>query len=227
MKFLHSPNVHLSPSPLPNFINNHHVGFSDGIEVPPIAAKSISGILHKWVNCSKGWKPRWFVLQDGVLSYYKIHGLEKIIFSEETDKGCQVIGSSFPHHCNLLGELHLKVSSIIESRSDDRRFSIFTGTKRIHLRANNQENQMEWMEALKAVKRMFPRMSNKELMNTMGNEITVSTDKLRSRLLKEGVNEDIIQDAERIMSFEFSETQNQLALLRNKLRLLIDTLGML
>ncbi|KAF5796977.1 putative oxysterol-binding protein [Helianthus annuus] len=200
----------------PHSVNNHHV-------LPNVAASTrVSGILEKWVNCGKGWKPRWFVLQDGVLSYYKIHGLHKIIVSKETDKGSRVIGSCLPHHRRPLGELHLKVSSIRESRSDDRRFSIFTGTTRLHLRANSPEDQTEWMEALKATKQMFPRMSNKELMLTMSNEITVSTELLRARLSKEGVNEEVIQDAERIMKTEFSELQTQLAVLRKKLRLLID-----
>lgn len=114
----------------------------------------------------------------------------------------------------------------MECRSDDRRFSIFTGTKRLHLKANTREEQKEWMEALKAVKRMFPRMSNYELMNPISS-VMVSTEKLRERLLEEGVNEDIIQDAERIMRIEFSEIQDQLVLLRKKLRLLINTLDRL
>ncbi|XP_076957778.1 oxysterol-binding protein-related protein 1C-like [Bidens hawaiensis] len=191
--------------------------------VPPIATTRLSGILDKWVNCGKGWKPKWFVLQDGVLSYYKInHGLDKNMVSKEIDKGCRVIGSCSPHHRKPLGELHLKVSSIRESRSDARRFSIYTGTNRLHLRANNQEDQKEWMEALKTAKQMFPRMSNRELINTMSTEITVSTELLRARLLKEGVNEEIVQDAEKIMMSEFSDMQSQLAVLRKKLRILID-----
>ncbi|KAJ2768527.1 hypothetical protein IWQ56_002902, partial [Coemansia nantahalensis] len=31
----------------------------------------LSGELHKWTNYAGGWKPRWFELDDGVLSYYK------------------------------------------------------------------------------------------------------------------------------------------------------------
>lgn len=85
---------------------------------------------------------------------------------------------------------------------------------------------MEWMEALKTVKQMFPRMSNKELMNSISS-VTVSTEKLRTRLLKEGVNEEIVQDAERIMKSEFLEMENQLVHVRRKLRLLIDKLGKL
>ncbi|KAK9075545.1 hypothetical protein SSX86_003870 [Deinandra increscens subsp. villosa] len=216
---MHSPSP---PSP-PSFVDNHHV-LSNGVMMRPIASTRVSGVLDKWVNCGKGWNPRWFVLQDGVLSYFKIQGLEKINVSKETDKGHRIIGSCISHHRKPLGELHLKVSSIRESRSDDRRFSIFTGTKRLHLRATNQEDKMEWMEALKVMKLRFPRMSNKELMS---GEITVSTEKLRARLLEEGVNEEIIEEAERIMRIEFSETEAQLALLRKKLRLLIDTLGML
>jgi oxysterol-binding protein 1 len=34
----------------------------------------VAGVLHKWVNYGKGWRSRWFVLEDGVLSYYKLRG---------------------------------------------------------------------------------------------------------------------------------------------------------
>ncbi|PHT37866.1 Oxysterol-binding protein-related protein 1C [Capsicum baccatum] len=89
----------------------------------------------------------------------------------------------------------LKVSSIRESRSDEKRFSIFTGTKRLHLRAETREDRITWMEALQAVKDMFSRMSNSELMDPVDN-VVVSTDKLRQQLLKEGVSEASIQDSE-------------------------------
>lgn len=85
--------------PTPSTIDNNQV------TVPP----KICGILYKWVNCGKRWKLRWFVLQDGVLSYYTIHGPDKVIISKESDKGCRVIGSRIPQHRKPLGELHLKV----------------------------------------------------------------------------------------------------------------------
>ncbi|KAF5194707.1 Oxysterol-binding protein-related protein 1c [Thalictrum thalictroides] len=204
------------------------------VKINDIVGNGISGILDKWVNYGKGWRPRWFVLQDGVLSYYKIHGPDKIQIDHDSDKRSKIIGehsfrfisrhknSSIPRK-NPVGEVHLKVSSIRESRSDDKRFSIFTGTKRLHLRADAREDRVAWMEALQAMKDMFPRMSNSELMAPIDNAV-VCTDKLRQRLLDEGVNEAAIQDSEQIIRSEFSGLQNQLVLLKQKQSLLIDTL---
>ncbi|KAE9603907.1 hypothetical protein Lal_00001810 [Lupinus albus] len=209
------------------------------VKINDLVGNGISGILYKWVNYGKGWRPRWFVLQDGVLSYYKIHGPDKIIVNLETEKGSKVIGEesmrrishntnsySYQNHRKPFGEIHLKVSSIRESKSDDKRFSVFTGTKRMHLRAETREDRVAWMEALQAVKDMFPRMSNSELMAPVDN-LKVSTEKLRNRLLEEGVSEPAIQDSEQIMRTEFAALQNQLVLLKQKHSILIDTLRQL
>jgi oxysterol-binding protein 1 len=210
------------------------------VKINHIVGNGIAGVLQKWVNYGKGWRPRWFLLQDGVLSYYKIHGPDKIVVSEETEKGCKIIGEESMRRIsrhnrkhetasqrNLnrkpFGEVHLKVSSIRESKSDDKRFSIFTGTKRLHLRSETREDRLAWMEALQAVKDMFPRMSNSELMAPIDN-IQVSTEKLRQRLIEEGLRDAAIQDSEQIMKTEFAAMQSQLLLLKQKHLLLIDTL---
>lgn len=125
-----------------------------------------------------------------------------------------------------IGEVHLKVASVRESRSDDRRFSIFTGTKRLHLRAETGDDRGAWMEALQAVKEMFPRMSNSELMAPVDNFV-VSTERLRQRLQEEGVSDAAIQNSEQIMRSEFVALQGQLAILRQKQLLLTDTLRQL
>lgn len=209
------------------------------VKINDIVGSGICGILYKWVNYGKGWRPRWFVLQDGVVSYYKFHGPDKITLSLESEKGFKVIGdesmkrirrsnnnsSSHPHRRKPFGEVHLKVSSIRESRSDDKRFYIYTGTKRLHLRAETREDRMTWVEALLAVKDMFPRMSNSELMAPTDN--VVSTEKLRQRLQEEGVSEGVIQESEQIMKAEFAAMQKQLVLLKQKQWRLIDTLRQL
>lgn len=79
------------------------------------------------------------------------------------------------------------------------------------------------MDALQAVKELFPRMSNSELMAPM-DFLSVSTDRIRQRLLSEGVSETAIQDTENIMKTEFAALQNQLLLLKQKQWQLIDTL---
>ncbi|XP_039127250.1 oxysterol-binding protein-related protein 1C-like isoform X2 [Dioscorea cayenensis subsp. rotundata] len=211
---------------------------ADQLMLKDIVSNGISGILHKWVNYGKGWRPRWFVLQDGVLSYYKIHGPDRVEVDRVTEKGSKVIGEvpvrrmsrsrngGTHHRRKPIGEVHLKVSSVRESRSDDKRFSVFTGTKRMHLRAETREDRGKWMEALQAVKEMFPRLSNSELMAPVDG-LVVSTEKLRHRLQEEGVNELVIQDAEQIIRTEFSGLQNQLVALKQKQSLLLDTLRQL
>ncbi|GAB4844862.1 Oxysterol-binding protein- protein 1C [Ancistrocladus abbreviatus] len=208
------------------------------VKINDIVGNGLCGILYKWVNYGKGWRPRWFVLQDGVLSYYKIHGPDKITINFETEKGCKVIGEESMRRIKKqkngnsqlrrkpFGEIHLKVSSIRESKSDDKRFSIFTGTKRLHLRAESREDRVAWMDALQAVKDMFPRISNSELMAPMDN-LALSTEKLRQRLQEEGVSDVAIQDTEQIMRNEFAGLQKQLVLLKQKQWQLIDTLRQL
>ncbi|KAL6512070.1 Oxysterol-binding protein-related protein 1C [Orobanche gracilis] len=228
-----------------NYGQNHH---NRELKINDIVWDGISGILYKWVNYGRGWRPRWFVLQDGVLSYYKIHGPDKIVLNQETEKGSRVIGEesmrrikrhhrNHHHHRNgssgsspksrkPVGEIHLKVSSIRESRSDDKRFSIFTGTKKLHLRAESREDRLTWMEALQTVKDMFPRMSNSELMAPV-DYLAISTEKLRQRLLEEGLSEAAVQESEQIMRNEFASLQNQLMVLKQKHWLLMDTLRQL
>lgn len=94
------------------------------------------------------------------------------------------------------------------------------------MRAETRDDRIAWMEALQAVKGMFPRMSNSELMAPLGG-VTVSTEKLRQRLLEEGVSEEAIQDSENIMISEFSAMQDQLVFLKQKHLLLMDALRML
>lgn len=119
------------------------------------------------------------------------------------------------------------MASIRESKSDDKKFSIYTGTKRVHLRAETREDRVKWMEALQAVKEMFPRISNSDYFVPMDNEVAVSTEKLRQRLLDEGVTEDAIQESEDIMRDEFSALHKHLVVLKQRQLLLIDTLRQL
>lgn len=89
---------------------------------------SVAGILFKWVNYGKGWRSRWFVLEDGVLAYYKVHGPDKIAMSPSREKGVKVIGDeslrylkksnnnrvgSSAKHWKPFGEIHLKVCCYI------------------------------------------------------------------------------------------------------------------
>ncbi|XP_042379350.1 oxysterol-binding protein-related protein 1C-like isoform X2 [Zingiber officinale] len=230
-----APSEPSAPASLrPSFYDalDHH-----GVSLNNIVGNGISGLLHKWVNYGKGWRPRWFVLQDGVLSYYKVHGPHRIEVSQELDKGAKVIGEDsrrmsrrrsrhyFPPR-KPVGEVHLKVSSIRQSRSDDKRFSIFTGTKRLHLRAETRDDRLAWMEALRAMKDMYPRISTSELMTPVDN-VVASTEKLRNRLEEENVSNTVIQDCEQIMKGEFVALQNQLVLLNQKQAVLVDTLRQL
>lgn len=45
-----------------------------GVDAIGEQGREMKGYLKKWTNYTGGWKLRWFVLEDGVLSYYKHQG---------------------------------------------------------------------------------------------------------------------------------------------------------
>lgn len=135
----HGGAASLSNSNGNNYHSHNHsqslVHPSRELKINDIVGDGVSGILYKWVNYGRGWRPRWFVLQDGVLSYYKIHGPDKIVVNQETERGSRVIGEEsirrvMGHHSNQnhylrngtagsptmsrkpVGEVHLKVSML-------------------------------------------------------------------------------------------------------------------
>jgi oxysterol-binding protein 1 len=47
---------------------------------------TVAGVLYKWTNYGKGWRSRWFLLRNGVLSYSKIRSPENLnLFSSIDD----------------------------------------------------------------------------------------------------------------------------------------------
>ena len=104
-----------------NHNNNSKINKSPPSPIQEAAECSVAGILYKWVNIGKGWRPRWFVLKHGVLSYYKVHGPHKITVSDEKHTASLIIGEeseklikrqrNIPRARKAFGELHLQVGS--------------------------------------------------------------------------------------------------------------------
>lgn len=74
--------------------NSNAQGLSGRVSIgeAPLAgkdAREMKGYLKKWTNYTSGYKLRWFVLEDGVLSYYKHQG-------KCTMNGCVVHPRSLP-----------------------------------------------------------------------------------------------------------------------------------
>lgn len=120
-----------------------------------------------------------------------------------------------------------QISSFRESRSDDKRFYIFTGTKTLHLRTESQEDRAAWIGALVSARNFSSRTLLSDSVSLIRNGVSISTIKLRERLFEEGLGEDVIKDCESIMLSEFSELKGQLKLLYEKRLNLIDTLRQL
>lgn len=104
--------------------------------------------------------------------------------------------------------------------------NIFTGTKTLHLRCVSREDRSAWIESLLAAKELFPRVLSSNDF-APAEDVVVSTEKLRLRLLQEGIGEAAIKDCESVMLLEVSELQNKLKTLHYKHVMLLETLRQL
>ncbi|KAM7257566.1 hypothetical protein ACFE04_013307 [Oxalis oulophora] len=208
--------------------------FNDGSEDGGV----VGGVLHKWTNYGKGWRSRWFTLNenDGVLSYSKIPPLPRHLH-------VTLIGQMSSIHTTTTNNnsINLKqICSYRESKSDDRKFYIFTATKTLHLRSDSKKDRDAWIQALVSTRTSSSSISRRRsLLNdnnitssiasstTTTSCLSVSTYKLKKHLLEQGVNENLVKECEHIMLSEFSLLQPQLKLLCQQRSNLLDTLRQL
>ncbi|CAJ2664081.1 unnamed protein product [Trifolium pratense] len=208
---------------------------------------TVAGVLYKWTNYGKGWRSRWFLLRNGVLSYAKIRWPENLnLFSSIDD--VRLIGDVTANRLARMDRdagnavrrknhkpssssssspsvVHLKISSFRESKSDDRKFYIFTATKTLHLRTDSRKDRVAWIQALVSTRSLYPLSGHH--LSLPPYHISVSTERLKKRLLEEGSSENLVKECEQIMLAEFSELQEQLKILCQERSSLFDTIRQL
>ncbi|XP_039613710.1 pleckstrin homology domain-containing family A member 3 [Polypterus senegalus] len=88
----------------------------------------MEGVLHKWTNYIAGWQPRWFVLDNGILSYY-----------DSEDDVCK--GSK--------GSIKMSVCEIKVHPTDNSRMElIIPGEQHFYVKAVNAAERQRWLVAL-------------------------------------------------------------------------------
>ncbi|KAF2469802.1 uncharacterized protein BDR25DRAFT_334744 [Lindgomyces ingoldianus] len=94
----------------------------------PKEGREMKGYLKKWTNYTSGYKLRWFVLEDGVLSYYK--------HQDDAGSACR-------------GAINMKIAKLYMDPQDKQRFEIQgKSSVKYHLKANHQVEAKRWYWAL-------------------------------------------------------------------------------
>ena len=90
--------------------------------------REMKGYLKKWTNYTSGYKLRWFVLEDGVLSYYK--------HQDDAGSACR-------------GAINMRIATLSMDPADKLRFEILgKSSVKYHLKANHQVEAKRWYWAL-------------------------------------------------------------------------------
>ncbi|CDU25729.1 related to SWH1-Member of an oxysterol-binding protein family [Sporisorium scitamineum] len=99
---------------------------------------SFKGYLGKWTNIAHGYKTRWFVLEDGILSYYH----------SQDDEGKQSRGA-----------INMRYAKIRADNNDRHRLEIISetgkGTSKLYLRGTHPVERARWVQVLQQTKEFF------------------------------------------------------------------------
>ncbi|KAK9473185.1 Oxysterol-binding protein-domain-containing protein [Dipodascopsis tothii] len=91
-------------------------------------APRMKGYLKKWTNYTSGYKLRWFVLEKGILSYYK--------HQDDANTACR-------------GSINMRIATLRLDSSEKQKFEIIgKGSVRYHLRANHPVEANRWIWCL-------------------------------------------------------------------------------
>jgi ankyrin repeat protein len=97
----------------------------------PLAGKEgreMKGYLKKWTNYRKGYQLRWFVLEDGVMSYYK--------HQDDSGSACR-------------GAINMRIAKLNMDPTEKTKFDILgKSSVKYHLKANHEVEAKRWFWAL-------------------------------------------------------------------------------
>lgn len=126
-----------------------------------MTSSKMEGVLLKWTNYLTGWQPRWFVLDNGNLSYYKSQ--------EEVNLGCK-------------GSFRMAVCDINVHSTDKCRLDlIIPGESHFYLRASNPQERQQWLVSLGTAKASLTNGRIKESADEVSPDI-IKTKKSELRL---------------------------------------------
>uniref|UniRef100_A0A8C5WL03 Pleckstrin homology domain containing A3 n=1 Tax=Leptobrachium leishanense TaxID=445787 RepID=A0A8C5WL03_9ANUR len=111
----------------------------------------MEGVLCKWTNYITGWQPRWFVLDNGILSYY-----------DSQDDVCK--GSK--------GSIKMSVCEIKVNSTDNTRMElIIPGEQHFYIKAISAAERQRWLVALGSSKAcLMDNRTKKEKERSETNE---------------------------------------------------------
>lgn len=103
-------------------------GSSSGDPLAGREAREMKGYLKKWTNYRKGYQLRWFVLEDGVLSYYK--------HQDDAGSACR-------------GAINMRIAKLHMSPDEKTKFEIHgKSSVKYTLKANHEVEAKRWFWAL-------------------------------------------------------------------------------
>ncbi|XP_069472204.1 pleckstrin homology domain-containing family A member 3 isoform X2 [Ambystoma mexicanum] len=117
----------------------------------------MEGVLYKWTNYMTGWQPRWFVLENGILSYYDSQ--------DDVCKGCK-------------GSIKMAVCEIKVHPTDNTRMElIIPGEQHFYMKAVNAAERQRWLVALGSSKACLVDARTKK-----EKDISESNDSLKTKM---------------------------------------------
>ncbi|KRY72383.1 Transcription factor Sp4, partial [Trichinella pseudospiralis] len=122
----------------------------------------LEGFLSKWTNVLTGWQTRWFVLEDGVLYYYKS--------KEEVQAGYK-------------GSVNVAMCEIIADQVYPNRMEVWIpGEKHFYLQCSNAQERQRWLMALGSAKAKYN--STATMDRTFSDSVTKNALNAKSKELK-------------------------------------------
>lgn len=127
---------------------------STSASAPAPGSDTYKGWLFKWTNYLKGYQRRWFVLSNGLLSYYRTQ-------------------AEMAHTCR--GTINLATAHI--DTEDACNIVLSSGGRTYHLKASTEVERQRWVTALELAKAKAIRMMNDQSDDSGDDEPTSQSDR--------------------------------------------------